>query len=69
MGIFVLRNVHYIYSYVRKKDSPSHRVISSFIGNKHSSGAIPNFPPFFAAVGSVVMETYGSLRRGEFFVA
>lgn len=48
--------------------SPSCRV-TSFIGNKHSFGAIPNFSPFFAAVGSVLLEAYDSLRPVELFVA
>lgn len=67
--MLIIRNVH-VYSYVQKKDhSPSCRGISIFIGNKHPSGAIPNFLPFFAAVASVVVVTYGSLRPDEFFVA
>lgn len=39
------------------------------MSNKHLFGAIPNFSPFFAAVGRVLLETYDSLRPVELFVA
>lgn len=43
-------------------------MISVFIGNKHPSKAILNFPRFLAAVADVVMETYASLRPVEFLL-
>lgn len=68
LGILVLRNAHYVCADVQRKDSSSCRV-TSFIGNKHLFGAVPNFSPFFAAVGSVLLETYDSLRPVELFAA